>query len=168
MLTADDHRAKARARYHRRKAEDPAKVARQSIASSAAYDKRLRARPGPKRDAFLASERERARLQIARESPEARRRRLRRAVLGHAARRARVKLAPPSRSDLDYEDVVRRDPCSYCGAAGGQVDHVVPIARGGGCGWENQTAACGSCNSSKGARPLVLFLAERGCPTTTR
>ncbi|HEU4537706.1 MAG TPA: HNH endonuclease signature motif containing protein [Polyangiaceae bacterium] len=42
--------------------------------------------------------------------------------------------------------------CVYCGAAAPlQVDHVVPIARGGSPAIGNAAPACGSCNASKRA-----------------
>jgi hypothetical protein len=57
------------------------------------------------------------------------------------------------------------DPCAYCG---GRIvepwrsvvgaDHIVPLSVGGGDDWTNLTACCKSCNSSKGADPLLLAL----------
>lgn len=62
---------------------------------------------------------------------------------------------------LAYVQVLVGDPCCYCGEPMEQVDHIVPVGAGGDGSWENLTAACGSCNRSKSARPLLVFLAER-------
>ena len=57
--------------------------------------------------------------------------------------------------------VVEGDPCSYCGAVGGEIEHVVPLSRGGSHSVDNLAGACKSCNSSKHARPLLAFLFSR-------
>jgi hypothetical protein len=65
----------------------------------------------------------------------------------------------------EYADVLRRDPCSYCGrACAGAVDHVDALFVGGEHDWPNLTAACRSCNSSK-ARGRLLAWLLRGAPT---
>jgi hypothetical protein len=55
-----------------------------------------------------------------------------------------------------WQALLRRDPCSYCGARGeaGTVDHVDPrsrSARGIGTvhGWINTVGACARCNGAK-------------------
>lgn len=40
-------------------------------------------------------------------------------------------------------------PCHYCGFPAIEVDHVVPVARGGGNDPENLVPACWECNSEK-------------------
>lgn len=55
----------------------------------------------------------------------------------------------------------RSDPCAYCNGPAGEVDHIVPLARGGEDTWENLTAACLPCNRSKHARPLLVWLLTR-------
>lgn len=63
--------------------------------------------------------------------------------------------------------IVREDPCAYCGRRpAGTLDHIEPQSRSarvpGGCHWwGNYTGACQSCNGSKGAGDLLLFLRER-------
>lgn len=47
------------------------------------------------------------------------------------------------------------DPCSYCGGAGGEIDHIDAL---GDSGWQNLTAACRSCNSSKDRLPILRHL----------
>jgi 5-methylcytosine-specific restriction endonuclease McrA len=50
--------------------------------------------------------------------------------------------------------------CSYCGQKSDalQMDHVVPVSKGGSHNAENITPACASCNQSKGNRSLIKFL----------
>jgi len=57
-------------------------------------------------------------------------------------------------------DVFKRDSfeCQYCGATPPKaimhVDHIVPVAEGGGNEEENLITACSDCNLGKGARSL--------------
>lgn len=46
--------------------------------------------------------------------------------------------------------------CTYCGDSEGpfHVDHILPVAAGGGDEFENLTCACAPCNLSKGAKLL--------------
>lgn len=53
------------------------------------------------------------------------------------------------------------DPCAYCGGAGGTIDHIVPISRGGDSAPENLTGACRSCNISKSNKSLLGYLVWR-------
>lgn len=50
--------------------------------------------------------------------------------------------------------------CQYCGIRGVRLecDHIVPIASGGANDLENLTTACVSCNRSKGAKSLEMWL----------
>lgn len=63
-----------------------------------------------------------------------------------------------------YRDVLRADPCAYCGDAGGTLDHIHPIACGGADTWANLTGACGTCNGAKATRSLLLFLVAPALP----
>lgn len=49
---------------------------------------------------------------------------------------------------------LREEPCDYCGGSGGEVDHVVPLTRGGLHHPQNLAPCCRACNSSKGNRLL--------------
>jgi 5-methylcytosine-specific restriction endonuclease McrA len=63
-----------------------------------------------------------------------------------------------------WMEIVRADPCSYCGKrTGGTVDHIEPRSKGGRDthAWINYTAACPSCNVSKGDTLLLLWLRHR-------
>lgn len=52
--------------------------------------------------------------------------------------------------------------CTYCGISCSEafhVDHIEPLNKGGLHELDNLTIACPSCNTSKGQKPLLLFLA---------
>ena len=65
-------------------------------------------------------------------------------------------------------DVFKRDgfTCAYCGhhppEATLEVDHILPIAEGGGDDYENLITACWECNRGKGAK--MLDVAPRDMP----
>lgn len=64
----------------------------------------------------------------------------------------------------DWERLCRRydDRCAYCGSADALTqDHIVPLSRGGRHSIGNLLPACQPCNSSKHARLLIEWLAER-------
>lgn len=70
--------------------------------------------------------------------------------------------APFTKLGREYaEQILRHDPCSYCGAPGGTVDHIVAVQDGGDSDWQNLTAACLECNSGKGPKPLLSYLMDR-------
>ena len=52
------------------------------------------------------------------------------------------------------ERVLARDGwlCRYCGEQATQVDHIVPLARGGFDHEANLAASCASCNLAKGSQ----------------
>ena len=53
--------------------------------------------------------------------------------------------------------------CAYCAKQGVplQIEHIVPIARGGSNRISNLTLACEPCNKQKGAQPIQAFLAHK-------
>lgn len=59
-------------------------------------------------------------------------------------------------------EVLKRDSftCTYCGAKSPgvvlQVDHIDPVAAGGGNEIDNLTTSCSKCNGGKGAVPLTV------------
>lgn len=67
----------------------------------------------------------------------------------------RKQLSPKTRFDVFKRD---RFTCQYCGAhppgAVLHVDHVLPVAEGGGNEVTNLVTACSACNGGKGARLL--------------
>ncbi len=59
------------------------------------------------------------------------------------------------------EHVMQRDgfACVYCGAVNGlEVDHVVPLSRGGANTMQNIVVACRSCNATKNATHPAIFV----------
>jgi 5-methylcytosine-specific restriction endonuclease McrA len=66
-----------------------------------------------------------------------------------------------ARAERDAVEILRADPCVYCGNAGGTIEHIIPVIAGGSGEWENLAGACRSCNSGKGDTPLLLFLLSR-------
>ncbi len=57
--------------------------------------------------------------------------------------------------------ILRSDPCAYCGGLADTIDHVHPVALGGGAQWDNLAPACRACNSGKKDRPLLQYLLAR-------
>lgn len=60
--------------------------------------------------------------------------------------------------DLAFMEILRSDPCSYCGAPTEEIDHIEPVYKGGTNAWENLTSACKSCNRSKKTTDLLSYL----------
>lgn len=75
--------------------------------------------------------------------------------------RARARRKTPRRNNRGSAVALLADPCAYCGGTSEEVDHIVPVATGGDDDWTNLTGSCQSCNRSKQAKPLLLFLLER-------
>lgn len=89
--------------------------------------------------------------------------RRRRNRMGHLVRtRSAHKFASMSRG---WACIVRRDPCVFCGLGPGErgqtLEHVEPVAAGGGPEWYNLAGACKRCNQAKGDTPLLLFMLGR-------
>lgn len=65
-----------------------------------------------------------------------------------------------------WRDIVRHDPCAWCGHPGSEsatVDHVVTRADGGSDHWDNLVGACRACNNERGASTVLQYLAKRAC-----
>jgi 5-methylcytosine-specific restriction endonuclease McrA len=60
---------------------------------------------------------------------------------------------------------LRADPCSFCGGAGGSIDHITARAVGGTNHGDNLCGSCKSCNELKGRWPLLVFLLLRAWVT---
>lgn len=61
--------------------------------------------------------------------------------------------------------VDQHDLCAYCGVAltgKYDVDHVVPLSKGGGNGPDNIVLACPPCNGSKGSKSLLIWAMALG------
>lgn len=72
-------------------------------------------------------------------------------AIAQVARRLRI-------PHVQIRDVMRRDPCAYCGEPSATLDHIVAQVNGGGDTWENLTGACLRCNTRKSAHGLLWFL----------
>ena len=74
-------------------------------------------------------------------------------LLHHVRTRRAFTEVPFSRANVYARDNHR---CQYCGRVFAQsalnLDHVVPLSRGGGSSWDNVVCACVPCNTRKGDR----------------
>jgi 5-methylcytosine-specific restriction endonuclease McrA len=66
------------------------------------------------------------------------------------ANSTRAQQRPPGWAKIRAH-VLRRDhdTCHYCGGVANEVDHVIPVSRGGGHRTSNLVAACKACNAKK-------------------
>lgn len=62
--------------------------------------------------------------------------------------------APSGTERTGYIAALQADPCAYCGQTAGETDHITSRAHGGANCWDNYTAACRTCNSSKASLSL--------------
>jgi len=75
---------------------------------------------------------------------------------GNQVRRLKMKQNSTYKIRVKETQRLYSQPCFYCGSTQQiELDHVVPIARGGSHGIGNLVAACRRCNISKGAKLLV-------------
>lgn len=89
-------------------------------------------------------------------------RRIRLQKLDAAHRRDARQGGTPDPETIAYMEILRRDPCAYCGASpAGTIDHMMPLALGGAHHWTNLTAACETCNKSKNDKGLLHYLLWR-------
>ena len=65
---------------------------------------------------------------------------------------------------LAFVGMLLNDPCSYCGTRTFRIDidHIQASALGGFHTWENLTAACICCNSSKHRRSVLDMALDMG------
>jgi 5-methylcytosine-specific restriction endonuclease McrA len=72
----------------------------------------------------------------------------------------------PDAEAIAYMRVLLGDPCAYCGQMRGemQIDHIVPVSKGGSGDWHNLTAGCRTCNAAKSSISLVDFLSRKVAP----
>jgi hypothetical protein len=59
---------------------------------------------------------------------------------------------------IDYSEILRGDPCSYCGGPMDLVEHIHTRSTGGTNTWDNVTAGCTSCNGMKRNKSLLHAL----------
>lgn len=82
-------------------------------------------------------------------------------------RKSRLAANNASMTEIDfsesaaYREIIKSDPCAYCGGAGVAIDHVTPVAEGGSDRWENLAPVCKSCNSRKRSRSVLAAMISR-------
>jgi 5-methylcytosine-specific restriction endonuclease McrA len=117
------------------------------------------------------------RVRYAKISPEERnkkalawRKKNRLRVYGYTVKRRALKKAAAInlKGILDFVTSVKSHAyatCYYCGVQtstkGIHFDHIVPLTKGGAHSADNLCVSCASCNHSKGAKPLAIWLATR-------
>jgi len=80
------------------------------------------------------------------------------------------KMAKESRRDHRWKKlrlrILARDAytCHYCGDTANEVDHIVPLKRGGSDDTDNLVACCRSCNIRKKDTSVGVFLARLATP----
>lgn len=76
-----------------------------------------------------------------------------------AAHLRRARLAEVTYEDTsEYEEILRGDPCVYCGQKNEEIDHIVALVNEGLHTWDNLTSSCGNCNRRKFTKDLLEFL----------
>ena len=73
-------------------------------------------------------------------------------------KRSDLKIVPPSPSVKERLYKEQKGRCNACGEDfkpwNLEIDHIIPVAKGGGDYYENYQLLCGSCNRIKGDRPM--------------
>ena len=71
------------------------------------------------------------------------------------------------KQDVSWQDVVKKDPCSYCGnmsrrgrGSNPTMEHVVPKSAGGSGRWDNIVGACSACNVRRDRLPILMALVK--------
>lgn len=82
-------------------------------------------------------------------------------------RRARILEADGTHTDADLVRIFKqqRGKCALCKCnlgADREVDHIIPLARGGGNGPDNLQYLCRPCNRAKSTKDPIEFAQERG------
>ena len=77
-----------------------------------------------------------------------------------------------SLNSMDVIWVLSDSACDYCGAeleyADTTLDHVIPVSRQGPNTFGNIVCACSRCNSSKGDKPVLLYMIQSCEPYANR
>lgn len=83
-----------------------------------------------------------------------------------------ARMAKRRPSEQRWVDVIRCDPCSWCGGRGGTVEHVTPRSRGGPKEHRahNSAGACSRCNNERANVTVLEYLLRRrhGAPRRHR
>jgi len=84
-------------------------------------------------------------------------------------RRRAIKCKAPGRgvTASQEKDIIAQHSgiCVYCGKKANKIelDHIVPLARGGAHDIDNIALSCDTCNRKKGAKSLLVFLYGTQC-----
>lgn len=76
-----------------------------------------------------------------------------------ARRRERMREQQVGTIPMKYIERLLRQPCAYCGGSATEIDHVIPIVRGGTHSIGNIVSACQTCNQHKSTRLLIEWKA---------
>ena len=98
--------------------------------------------------------------QWLRDHPEAAKKHLRATIRRRRAREAGWTVEQIQDTEA-YITVLGADPCAYCGGPADTLDHIDALAAGGNHVWENLTAACRVCNSTKHTASLLTLMLRR-------
>lgn len=82
----------------------------------------------------------------------------------NTSRRAKKNLVENTLTATEWIEIVLSygSRCVYCNKVCKPTqDHVVPISAGGAHTKENVVPACQTCNSSKGKKPLIFWMAQK-------
>jgi len=80
-------------------------------------------------------------------------------------RLCRREISPSSLTRDNRRLVLSNKACAYCSCRGELTwDHIVPTSQGGPDTVDNLVLACGSCNSSKGAKDLLAWRSDSPTP----
>ena len=82
----------------------------------------------------------------------------------NAKEKRRADLKKIGNVPLEFIRELNNKSCAYCGfflAGKMQIDHVIPISRGGMHTQNNLVSACKTCNQSKSNKPLDKWLASK-------
>lgn len=86
------------------------------------------------------------------------------AISRRASAKRRARLAGVVIGLVNRERIFKRDAyqCVYCGSTENlTLDHIIPLVGGGSHTELNLVTACRHCNDSKGAKELIIWLAQR-------
>lgn len=76
-----------------------------------------------------------------------------------ARRRERIREQKVGVISMRYIDRLLQKPCVYCGGEATEIDHVIPISRGGKHSIGNIVSSCQSCNQKKSTKLVIEWKA---------
>lgn len=82
-------------------------------------------------------------------------------ILANRAARHKRRGAPYTPAALEWIASLVDPICAYCGRMATEIDHIVPVNRGGTGDKDNLVPACRRCNARKGDMTLAEFLVRK-------